>query len=182
MSFTMPTIRMTPEEFLILPDAVGYELVDGRLVERHSCMESSEIAIQIAFLIGQFIDDRRIGHLFGADASYQCADAPKDVRKPDVSFIRAERFEGGRLPKGHCRIAPDLAVEVVSPGDLAYDVEEKVALYLSAGVKVVWVVYPPTKTVRVHRQDSSSELNANSTLNENELLPGFSCRVSDFFV
>ena len=183
MSILTPPIPITPEDLLSLPDGKSYELVDSRLVERQMGLESSKIALRIAFLIAQFIQDRKLGDLFGSDASYQCfPQAPQEVRRADVSFIRSGRFEAGRLPRGHCRIPPDLAVEVISPGDLAYDVEEKVALYLGAGIKSVWVVYPPTRIVRIHRRGVSSELTADDTITEPELLPEFSCKVAELFV
>src|SRR5579859_1577977 len=177
MSILPPPTRVTPEDLLSLPDANGYELVDGRLVERQMGMESSKIALRIAFLIALFLEKRKLGDLFGSDTSYQCfPQAPDDVRRADVSFIRSGRFEGDRLPKGNCKIAPDLAVEVVSPNDLAFDVEEKVGLYLGAGVKSVWVVYPPTRTVKLHRSGAFSQLTEHDTITEPELLPGFSCK------
>jgi Uma2 family endonuclease len=177
----------TPDDLLRMENAVNFELVDGRLVERHMGMESSAIALKIAFLIGLFLRDRRLGHLFGADASYQCfPNAPTKVRKPDVSFIRTERLPGGRVPAGHCPVAPDLAVEVISPGDLAYEVEEKVTEYLGAGVPLVWVVHPPTRTVRIHRPKSSprgsvAELSGNDVIGGEDVLSGFSCNIADFF-
>lgn len=177
----------TPEELLGLPDSVNYELVDGHLVQRDMGMESSEIAVRITFLLALFMQDRRLGRLFGADAGYQCfPDAPSMVRKPDASFIKAGRLVGGRAPTGHCPIPPDLAVEVVSPGDSAYEVEEKVAEYLSAGVPLVWVVYPTTRTVRVRRPQSSplgigSELGPTDSITGEDVLPGFSTPVSAFF-
>lgn len=177
---------ITPEELLRMPDGVDYELVDGKLVERNMGMESSEIAARILILIGIFLRDKRLGRLFGADASYQCFPDPDKVRKPDVSFIRAERLLGDRILKGHCPIHPDLVVEVISPGDLAYEVEEKVAEYLAAGVPLVWVVNPPTRTVRIRRPRSSpqgigSELAETDTITGEDVLPGFSCAVRDFF-
>jgi Uma2 family endonuclease len=177
----------TPDDLLRMEDAVNYELVDGKLVERHMGMESSEIAARIVLLIGMFLRSESIGRLFGADASYQCfLKAPKKVRKPDVSFIRSERIPGGQLPTGHCSFRPDLAVEVISPGDLAYEVEEKVAEYLEAGVPLVWIVNPPTRTVRIHRPKSSpggpiAELSGDDTITGEDVLPGFSCKVSEFF-
>jgi Uma2 family endonuclease len=188
MSLLTPTAPITPEDFLHLSDAGLYELVDGRLVERHMGLESSSVAARILFLIALFLKDHPLGHLFESEASYQCfPHAPKQVRRADVSFIRAGRFEGDRLPKGHCRIAPDLVIEVVSPGDLAYEVEEKVNEYLQAGVPLIWVVYPPTRTVKVYRQPSSalgkaSEFSADETVTGEEVLPGLSSRVSEFFV
>src|SRR5690242_9814853 len=120
MSTLSSLAPVTPDDLLKLPDAVRYELVDGKLVQRNMGMESSEIAARLVLLIGMFLRDRALGRLFGADASYQCfPDAPEKVRKPDVSFIRFDRLPGGRAPKGHSKIPPDLAVEVVSPGDLS---------------------------------------------------------------
>ena len=93
-----------------------------------------------------------LGWVAGADASYQCFPAAaRQVRKPDASFIRIDRLPAGEEPEGHCPIAPDLAVEVVSPNDLYSEVEEKVDDYLAAGVRLVWVIDPPTRTAHVHR-------------------------------
>ena len=187
MTTVTPRTLFTPDDLLKVPEAVNYELVDGRLVERNMGMESSKIAARILFLIALYLHDRRIGELFGADASYQCfPDAPGKVRKPDVSFVRSERLPGNRVPQGHCPVAPDLAVEVVSPGDLAYEVEEKVTEYLGAGVPLVWVVHPPTRTVRIHRPRTSpqgrvSDLTETDTISGEGVLPGFSRPVADFF-
>ena len=95
------------------------------------------------------------------------------------------RLTGDRAPDGHCRIAPDLAVEVVSPNDLAYQ-DEKVAEYLGAGVPIVWVVNPNTRSVRIHRPRSSprglvSGLTSEDVIDAEDVLPGFSCPVRDFF-
>jgi Uma2 family endonuclease len=178
---------VTPEDLLKIPDAVNYELVGGKLVERKMGMESSEIAVRIIGLIMLFLRDNPMGHLYGADASYQCfVDAPGKVRKPDASFIRSGRLAGERSPKGHCPIPPDLAVEVISPGDLAYEVDEKVAEYLAAGVPLVWVVSPPTRRVRVYRSHASphgsvAELTVGDMIGGDDVLPGFSCPVAKFF-
>ena len=184
---TAPQKVFTPEDLLAMPDAVSYELVDGNLVERNMGMESSEIAARILGLLSAFLRGHPGGHVFGADAGYQCfRDAPRMVRKPDLSFIRAGRLAGEKSPKGHCMIPPDLAVEVVSPNDFADEVEEKVAEYLGAGVPLVWVVYPPTQTVRVHRPRSSplgsvSDLADADSITGEDVLPGFSCPVREFF-
>jgi Uma2 family endonuclease len=172
---------------LRLPDAVGYELVGGKLAERNLGTESSEIAMRVAVRIGILLEEHQPGHLLGADAGFRCfPDAAGKVRKPDVSFIRAGRLARERPPKGHCRIPPDLAVEVVSPGDLVCEVEEKVAEYLAAGAPLVWVVHPPTRTVRVHRPRPSPEgrvsgLTDADTITGDDVLPGFACVVSRFF-
>jgi Uma2 family endonuclease len=187
MSILAPESTVTPEELLAMPDSVDFELVDWKLVERHAGMKSSEIAGRIAGLVGVFIRRHRLGWIFGPDAPYRCfPDAPNKVRKPDVSFIRSGRLPGDQTPSGYCPIHPDLTVEVISPGDLAYEVEEKVAEYLKVGVPLVWVVHPPTRSVHVRRPRSAaagpvSELAGGDTITGEEILSGFSCNVREFF-
>lgn len=187
MTLAHPIIAFTPDDLLRLEDGVNYELVDGKLVERQMGMESSRVGGRVLSLVEAFVSKNSAGDVFGADAGYQCfPDAPSKVRKPDVSFVRAGRFPGGVVPAGHSPVAPDLAVEVISPGDLAYDVEEKVNEYLAAGVPLIWVIHPPTRTVRIHRPRSSphgpiSELKGEDVISGEDVLPGFSCRVAEFF-
>jgi Uma2 family endonuclease len=187
MTIANPGTLFTPDDLLRMEDAVNYELVDGKLVERHMGMQSSRIGMRVGLLIGKYLELHPEGLVYGADAGYQCfTNAPNTVRKPDVSVVRAGRFPDNREPEGHCRIAPDLAVEVVSPNDLAYEVEEKVAEYLEAGIPLVWIVNPPTRTVRIHRPKSSprgpiAELSGDDAITGEDVLPGFSCKVSEFF-
>ena len=149
--------------------------------------ESSEIAGRILILLGIFLRGRGLGRLFMADGGFQCFKAdPTRVRKPDVSFVRAGRLPGDHASKGFDRIAPDLVVEVVSPRDTADEVEEKINDWLDAGVKLVWVAYPSTKNVRVHRPRSAgagrvSDLSGDDTISGEDVLPGFSSAVREFF-
>jgi Uma2 family endonuclease len=187
MSTTVSHTPFTPEDLLNLPDAVRYELVDGNLVERHMGAESSAIAAKIIVLLGMFLRGRRLGELFGSDTSYECfADAPGKVRRADVGFVRLDRLPGGRPPKGHLRVAPDLAVEVVSPNDTSEEVDEKVQEWLAAGVPLVWVVSPAIRAVRVYRPRTApngrvSLLSFDDTISGEDVLPGFSCPVREFF-
>jgi Uma2 family endonuclease len=187
MSTITSIAPLTPEDFDRMPDNIGFELVDGALVERNTGLESSEIAGKILGLLFMYLQTRPLGRLFPTDAGFQCfADDPNKVRRPDVSFIRAGRFPGNKTPKGWGRIAPDLVVEVISPNDIADEVEEKITDWLSAGVTMVWVVYPSTRTLRVHRPRSSplgrvSDLTDADTLVGEDVLPGFTCLVREIF-
>ena len=178
-------VSVTPEDLLALPDAVNYELVDGQLVERTMGFESSEIAARIIILLGTFLRGKHLGRLAGADGSYQCfPDAPRKVRKPDVSFIRTGRLVNDRSPQGHCPIAPDLAVEVISPKDIADDLEEKIVEYLNVGVPLIWIVSPTARNVRVLRSalhGGGVVLTATDTITGEDVIPGFSCTVGEFF-
>src|SRR2546430_5532548 len=113
----------TPTGLLDLTDSVAFELVDGHLVERNMGGESSLVALTIGMLLRQHVGQHKLGLVFGADAGYQCfADAPDKVRRADVSFIARDRLPNNAPPKGYIKIAPDLAIEVISPNDSAYEV------------------------------------------------------------
>jgi Uma2 family endonuclease len=174
---------VTPEELLLLPDAVGYELLGGQLVERNVSHESSWIGGELYRLLANYCDATRIGWAFPSDASYQCfADDPSRVRRPDVSFIRREQIERFGLPIGHSRFPPDLAVEVFSPHDRSEELSEKVRQYLSAGVRLVWVVDPVLREVFVHRPAGGGViLSSNDDLDGEDVVPGFRCKVGDLF-
>jgi Uma2 family endonuclease len=104
------------------------------------------------------------------------------MRRPDVSCIRSDRFTGEDLEDGFVSIVPDLVVEVISPGDRVYDLEEKLADYRSAGIPLVWVVYPPGRKVQViYRGITRAQLGPGDELTGEDVLPGFRCRVADLF-
>ncbi|HEX8524390.1 MAG TPA: Uma2 family endonuclease [Tepidisphaeraceae bacterium] len=184
---TVDRAVVTPEALLAMSDSVNFELVDGNLVERHMGTESSAIALAVGSVLRQYVVANRLGHAFTTDCGYQCfPDDPTKVRKPDVSFIRTGRLPGERLPTGYTRIPPDLAVEVLSPGDLAYEVDEKIEEYLSAGVQLIWIVSPLTKTIRIHRPATSplgpiGTVKLGQSISGEEILPGFSCLIDEFF-
>ncbi len=175
---------ITAEEFLRLPEADFCELVDGHLVEKKLVgAESSFIGGQLFFLLQTFLESNPLGWVFPPETSYQFLPGrPNLVRKPDGSFVRQGRFPENRLPLGHIRLAPDLAVEVVSPNDLFYEVEQKVMEYRSAGIPLVWIVVPPTRTVLIRRVDGTcAEVGENGELSGENVLPGFRCAVSALF-
>jgi Uma2 family endonuclease len=184
MSTAATSIPYAPDDLLTRPDGDAYELIHGDLVERKMGAKSSFIAGEIHALLRDFSRSQRLGWVFPEGTSFRCfPDDPDKVRRADVSFIRFGRLPNEQLPEGHLRIAPDLAVEVVSPHDLAYDVDSKVEDYLQAGVRLVWVVSPAARTVRVHRPDGpGTTLRADDELTGEEVLPGFRCPVRDLFV
>lgn len=175
--------RHTPEDLLRMTDGYRYELIDGRLVERNMGAESSEVAAKIIAILMQFVRTRQLGKVFATDCGYQIfPDDPNRVRYPDGSFIARGRLPGDKAPRGHVRIPPDLAVEVVSPNDTAEEVEAKRVEFLRAGTRLLWVVYPETRTAHAYRQAGGpSLLNEADELTGDDVLPGFTCRVAEFF-
>jgi Uma2 family endonuclease len=104
------------------------------------------------------------------------------VRAPDVAFVTRTRIEEAGEFEGFWPGAPDLAVEVISPGDPYTEVEEKVEEYLTAGARAVWVVDPRRRTITVYRALTDiTILTENDTLEDADIIPGFSCPVAEVF-
>jgi Uma2 family endonuclease len=181
---TAPAQLLEPEDLLRMPDGDRYELIDGVPKEKPMGAKSDEIAGLILTALNVFIRPRKLGRAYPSKTGFQCFPGkPGSVRLPDASFVATGRLAGDRTPDGHIPIAPDLAVEVVSPNDYAEEVEQKVADYRAAGVKLIWVVYPATKTVLVRRADRTcAELDEAGTLSGEGVLPGFTCPVAELFV
>jgi Uma2 family endonuclease len=185
MSTVATKNRYTAKDLLSIPDGDRYELVAGKLVERNVSYWSSYIAGAIHRLLSTFCLDNKRGWVSPEGTSFQCfPDDPQKVRRADVSFIRLDRMTSERATQeGHMPIAPDLAVEVVSPNDLYYQVETKTEDWLSAGVQIVWIVNPRTHTVTVRRADgSSTTLRENDDLTGENIVPGFRCQVRELFL
>jgi Uma2 family endonuclease len=175
---------ITPEDLLRMPDAVSYELVDGKLVERHVSMESSRVALRIGRILGNEAERTGECTVYPPDLGYQCfPDDPRKVRKPDVSAIRKEKLAAlGVGDRGYSPIPADLAIEVVSPNDLYNEVFDKVQEYLAAGFGVVWVVAPALKIVTVYRQDETiALLHANQAITAEPAFATLRLQVADFF-
>jgi Uma2 family endonuclease len=173
---------ITAEEFLLMPESEGHELVDGELVEVGMGSESSWIGGYLFHQLMNFVLPRRIGRLFPQESGIQIwPDRPNLVRKPDTYFIRRERISGPN-PTGWMRVAPDLVIEVVSPNDKASELEEKLREYREAAIPLIWVIYPATRTAHVLRANGShDELDEQDALDGEDVIPGFSAPLADLF-
>ncbi len=183
MTLATTTTLYTPEDLLALPDYGRFELLDGHLVERKMGAKSSYAATNVLIFLGHFVRNNSLGLVFQADCGYQCfPEESSRVRFADGSFIRRGKLPEDRPPQGHCRVSPDLVIEAVSPHDTAYEIEEKIAQWLGAGVQLVWVLYPDTHRVQVHRADGTvTKLQAEAELVGEDVVPGFQCQVAEVF-
>lgn len=130
-----------------------------------------------------FVRSHDLGVVFGADTGFKIASDPDTVRAPDLAFVRRERIPEGGVPSGFWPGAPDLAVEVISPGDTYIEVEEKVHDWLNAGTRMVLVLNLRTRTATIHTSPTTVvRLTESDTLTGVEVLPGFTCQVSGLFV
>jgi Uma2 family endonuclease len=174
---------VTPEDLLAMPDGRAYELIRGQLVERNIGLKSSWVGGRLLIRLGRFCEEHSLGWVFNAENGYQCfPHDPGLVRRPDVSFIRFGRLPAEVLPEGWAKIPPDLAVEVISPNDTAYELDEKLEDYREAAFPLVWVINPKSRTVRVHRRDGSvNYLHESDVLSGEDVIPGFQCPVRELF-
>src|SRR4051812_18032671 len=131
--------RSTANELFEMPDdGFRYELVKGELRKMSpSGSEHAAIIFNLTGMLHAHIKATNIGQGFGAEAGFKLASDPDTVRAADIAFVRRERIPEEGIPKNFWAIAPDLAVEVVSPGDTYNEVEEKVEAWLAAGTRAV---------------------------------------------
>jgi Uma2 family endonuclease len=181
MTSVLGKSQFTPEDLLRMPGDERFELVNGQLVERDMGFESGWVASLLAGLLSAHAVKHQVGGV-STEATYQCfADDPDRVRRPDISFIQKSRLRPEMLV-GHVRVAPDLAIEVVSPNDLFYDVRQKVGEYLNAGVRLVWILNPDKGEVDVYRVDGTYQLLKNGdSLDGEDVVPGFVVPLAEIF-
>jgi Uma2 family endonuclease len=172
----------TPEDLLTMPEGEHYELVGGELVEKNMGARESRVHVLLSTRLENWSGDGEHGVVLDSETGYRCfPDDPRKVRRPDVSFIRAERYSD-ELLEGHVPIPPDLAVEVISPNDLFYEVNQKVGEYQRAGVALIWVIDPNSRTVQVIEGDRPQvRLTEADELTGGSVLPGFRCPVRELF-
>lgn len=179
------TKLMTADELFVMPhDGFRYELVKGVLKEMPLAGgEHGAINARLMTLLGQHIKIDNLGVGFAAGTGFQLASGPDTVRAPDVAFVRRERINESGIPEKFWPGAPDLAVEVLSPGDTYEEVDDKVEEWLAAGTSAVWVVNPKRRSVSVYRSMTEvTRLSEGDELDGGEVVPGFRCKVSEIFV
>jgi Uma2 family endonuclease len=159
---------------------IGYDVIDGVCVERNLGGHSSWVGANFVTVLGMHRMQQG-GHVFGADGSYRIFPEPHPLRFPDASYVAPGRFPSPRPPEGPITIPPDVAVEVVSPGDGAEEVEAKALAWLNAGTKVVWVAYPLTHHVYAYTAAGILLFTDVDTLTAESVLPGFAVPVVNLF-
>ena len=174
---------LTATDYWHLPDnGMQRALVRGEVVEamppggRHGV-----IAAILSTLLHLWARSGPRG-VVGVESGFVLGRNPDTVRGPDVFYVRPARIPAGGIPEAFWEIAPDLAVEVVSPTETAEEIREKIRDYLQAGTPLVWVIYPRTQEVVVHTPDGLARtLSIGDTLGAPDVLPGFNCTVAELF-
>ena len=138
--------------------------------------------MNVAGPLSQHVKAHGLGVVCGAETGFVLERDPDTVLAPDVAFVRRERILASGLPPTCWEGPPDLAVEVTSPGDTRREVADKVASWLAAGTRLVWVVDPKRLVVEIHDPDGAPRRLGGSDVLEGEpLFPGFRLPVADIF-
>lgn len=158
------------------------ELVRGQLIVREPAgYRHGVVAHQISRLIANYVHDNGLGIVVAAETGFKLFSNPDTVRAADSAYINRERAPDP-APAGYLALAPDLVVEVVSPGDRPGDIQAKVSDWLTAGSHLVWVVDPGRKRAIVYREDGAVDVLANQdVLNGEDILPGFACPIESLW-
>jgi Uma2 family endonuclease len=181
---------LTDDDLLrINDDNWAYELVEGRLVRMPPASGGdSWTAVSLATAITVFVQARNLGRVTGADGTYVLSQPGEPITSlvPDVAFVREGRYPSPDSPdfRRAWHVAPDLAVEVVSPNQYRPEMAEKARLYLEAGVRLLWLVWPTYRQVDVWRAGADrpvATLNTGDVLDGLDVLPGFTYPVRRLF-
>ena len=177
---------VSAEGFLEIAESPEYddriiELVEGEIVEHPKASGlHGQITMLLSVKIANFVVDNGLGVVTAAETGFlleRNPDGRDTVRGLDIAFIRGARV----LPDHLVDLAPDLAVEVISPSNKAADTHRKIRQLLAAGTALVWIVYPDSRIVDVHTRDGASTLEADDMLSGGDVLPGFEVPVREIF-
>ena len=181
----MPTAysTYTPEQFLEVEDAHRFELIDGNLVERNMGSLSSFVSGKFITRLNSHAESGAGGVVTTPDGGLRIfgPENPSWVRFPDVAYYAKGTFPNDCPPEGWSEEIPALVVEAVSPNDRARDIEDKVQMWLKAGVPTVWVAHPEMRVVVVRKPGNTMTFLQGEQSVTDERLPGFAVAASDFF-
>lgn len=174
----------TDETFMALPDdGHHYEVVNGELIDMgNSGALHGNVCSTLMILLGGYIRIHKLGAMFDSSTAFKMKSGNK--RSPDIAFFARERLEGlTELPTGFLDGAPDLAVEVLSPGNTVEEIDDKITEYFDNGARLVWILSPTQHYVLVYRsaQEPDRLLKSVDSLDGEDVIPGFTLPVADLF-
>jgi Uma2 family endonuclease len=176
---------ITAEELWRMPEVPGrrFELVDGEVRELPGAGALHGLMVALLYeLINTLARGRDLGLALPDGVGYLLRRDPDLIRIPDVSCVSWGRVPPEGVPERYWELAPDLAVEIVSPHDRASDPHDRAREYLEAGALLVWVLWPSSRAITMHEPGGlARELGPEDELTGGDVLPGFRAPVSALF-
>ena len=186
--------KMTADEFFDSPYSKGFELIDGVVVPKGTSPENlSEkenlmptgtlhgvVTGRLTAYLTVYVIENGLGETCAAETGFRLA--PKTVRGSDIAFITKEKLEIFGVPINFFPVAPDLAVEVISPSNTYDEIQDKIEKYFNGGTKLVWIVDPKRYKIFVHRPDNTvALLNKSDVLDGEDVIPNFQIPLEKIF-
>ena len=183
MTITKTKLLTADDLMRLYSEGVRGELIRGVLCETMAVgQDHGKYVMNLGVALGVFVKPRRLGSLMASDSGVWLERDPDTVREPDIAFISAEKMPLGVSVPGYSVVVPDLVVEIASPSDSRREVNDKARMWHSHGVRLVWAVYPDTRSVDIHGEDGAiATRTENDALDGRDVLPGFTCPVSEIF-
>ena len=169
----------TEADLMAMPDnGSRYELVDGEIRSMSPAgRPHGRVVVRLTVRLGAFVEAQCLGESYDSSTGFRMLNG--NVRSPDLSFVSATRLEGAAAD-GYLPVAPDLAVEILSPGDRSREVLDKVGEYLDSGVRLVWVIDPEKRSATRYRSlVDVRTLDVDDVLDGEDVVPGFRCALSE---
>ncbi len=157
------------------------ELIDGVLVEKDMGYYESLVAVVIARLLGNYVEDNDLGIVGGEGGTLRIL--PDQVRLPDVWFVSWDKIPGRKLPADPVpELVPDLAIEILSAGNTVEEMQRKLRDYFEGGVRMVWYIDAQTQTARSYRSvDDETTIEAGGTISAGDVIAGFELSLAEVF-
>ena len=179
------TKLITADEFFRSPEPANgskQELVRGEIVTMPPPgFEHGDVQGNVYFKIKVFLQTNPRGRVI-LESGVKTESDPDTVRGPDISYWSFETLPLATRPKGYPDAVADLMIEIRSPEQSRRKLREKAKEMLHAGAKIVWIVDPEDRTATIYRRpDEGRELGESATITGEDVLPGFSCKVAEFF-
>ncbi len=177
---------VTAEDLWAMHDDGLRELIEGRVVERSPAgRRRGHLTLLLGWRLAEFVETHHLGEVYAAETGFILARNPDTVRAPDISFIRHERLPTSSDPNDDDRflaLAPDLAVEIISPSNSARETSDKVLGCLDAGTALVWVIEPRRRILTAYTADRTARIyRVGDTIDGGDALPGFQLPLADLF-
>ena len=181
---TLGTEPITAEQLLKM-DAKGKrgELIRGVFSPTMSAgTRHGKISMRLGRLLGNVAEQTGAGTIVGTDSGVLINRDPDTVLEPDVAFFSKDTLPLDADVPGYAEVIPELVVEVVSPSDTVREIAGKTSMWITAGVQLVWVLWPETRMIEIHRPAQPvTTLRETDTLTGEEILPQFTVPVKDIF-
>ncbi len=174
----------TDAEFMALSDdGHRYEIVNGELIDMgNSGAKHGYVCSTLMILLGGYVRIQKLGAMFDSSTAFKMKNGNK--RSPDISFVSKERLQGlEELPDGFLDGAPELAIEILSPGNTVEEIHDKLVEYFENGTRLAWVIHPTEQYILVYRSAKEPErlLKSSDSLDGEDVVPNFSLPVAELF-